>query len=265
VSFIVPTRNTERTLRACLESLRAQSHPDVEIVVVDNHSDDATAAIARELADRLEVSGPERSGQRNHGACVSSGSVLVFADADMVFDTHVASEVFARLGPAGDPTIGALVIPERAFGSGYWARCRVLEKELYLGDPAVEAARAFRAEEFFDVGGYNETYVGPEDWDMADRATVAGRRVDRIDATVWHDEGRLRLRTAFRKKRYYGRGLALYLRAANHRHLPRRSLMKLRPLARKPHLAAGLAVLKTVEVSGGALGIAAARRQGANA
>ena len=74
VSFVVPTRNTERTLAACLASVRAQDHPDVELVVVDNASTDGTAAIAREHADIFEAAGPERSAQRNRGATLASGS-----------------------------------------------------------------------------------------------------------------------------------------------------------------------------------------------
>jgi glycosyltransferase involved in cell wall biosynthesis len=260
VSFVVPTKNAGRTLRACLESIRDQRHEDVEIIVVDNFSTDATPAIARELADVVDSCGPERSAQRNRGARLVSGSVLIFADADMVFERGVAADALAQLGPNGDPSVSALVIPERAFGAGFWARCRVLEKELYLGDPAVEAARAFRAVDFFEVGGYDERYTGPEDWDLADRITAIGGRLARTRSYVWHDEGRIELRAAFRKKRYYGRGVSAYLGAPDRRPLARRALSQPRELVRRPVLSAGLAVLKGVELSGIAAGVADARR-----
>ena len=44
VSFVVPTKNSARTLEMCLESLRGQTHSDVEVVVVDNSSSDETCA-----------------------------------------------------------------------------------------------------------------------------------------------------------------------------------------------------------------------------
>jgi len=47
---VVPTRNSSRTIEACLRSLRAQDHP-CRVVVVDNHSSDDTVAVARLLAD----------------------------------------------------------------------------------------------------------------------------------------------------------------------------------------------------------------------
>ncbi|WP_255696395.1 glycosyltransferase [Allobranchiibius sp. GilTou73] len=42
VSVVVPTRDNERTIDSCLASVRAQTHVDVELIVVDNHSTDAT-------------------------------------------------------------------------------------------------------------------------------------------------------------------------------------------------------------------------------
>ncbi len=69
VSFVVPTRNSARTIAACVMSLRKQSYADVEIVVVDNDSTDGTAQRAAAAgADRVVVAGPERCAQRNRGA-----------------------------------------------------------------------------------------------------------------------------------------------------------------------------------------------------
>jgi glycosyltransferase involved in cell wall biosynthesis len=260
VTFIVPTRNAERTIRACLESIRRQHHDDVELVVVDNASTDRTFAIAREIADVVALYGPERSAQRNHGATLATGWVLVFADADMVFEPTVAGDVLGLLGRDGDPAVGAVVIPELAFGAGFWARCRVLEKELYLGDPAVEAARGVRADDFARAGGYDEALVGPEDWELADRVVAMGdRHLARTSGRVWHDEGRIELRAAYRKKRYYGRGVASYLRNPRRRPLRRRALTEPLRVARRPDLAAGLAVLKFVELSGIATGVVESR------
>ena len=192
VSFVIPTRDAVRTLRACLESIRLQDDGDVEIVVVDNDSCDPTFAIAGDWADIVATGGPERGAQRNLGAALATGEVLIFADADMVFEPGVAREVRVRL--ARDRSCGAVVIPEVAFGAGFWARCRVLEKELYLGDGAVEAARGVRAVDFAAVGGYDESFVGGEDWDLADRVTERfSGVVARTDSRIWHDEGRIRV------------------------------------------------------------------------
>src|SRR4051794_38465045 len=114
ISFVVPTRNSARTLEACLESLRAQTHPDVEVIVIDNRSTDGTVEIARRRADQFATCTNERSAQRNAGTARSTGEVVVFIDSDMVLEPHVATAIQDAFLAKAD--LGALVIPERSFG-----------------------------------------------------------------------------------------------------------------------------------------------------
>lgn len=97
VSFIVPTKNAARTIEACLESLGAQTHGRTEVIIVDNFSTDGTREIVELHADITVSSGPERSAhaQRNPGAALSRGNVLVFIDAVMVLETQVATQCVA--------------------------------------------------------------------------------------------------------------------------------------------------------------------------
>jgi len=260
LSVIVPTRNSARSLEHCLESVRAQTHPDVELIVVDNGSSDDTSRIARAYADRVIERGPERSAQRNHGWRIGSGEIVLFLDSDQALEPDVAAEAVAAFH--ADPRLGALVIPEFAFGEGFLAGSRALEKRLYVGDPSVEAARIFRREALEACGGYDETLTGPEDWELPDRVQASGRVVGRTRARVWHDEGHVSLRTAFKKKRYYAGGVHRYLTRGG----PRRPLVRRRTLRRLPLLAGapltglGLIVLRLVEVVGMLLGLVEASR-----
>ncbi|HEY3832948.1 MAG TPA: glycosyltransferase [Acidimicrobiia bacterium] len=256
VSFVVPTKNAARTIGACTRSLRAQTYGAVEIVVVDNDSTDATRELARDTADIVTTFAPERTAQRNRGAALGHGDILVFIDADMVVEPDVASHCVEMF--ASDPKVGSIVIPEVSFGTGFFARCRALEKQLYLGDDRVEAARAFRREAFERVGGYSEALTSFEDWELADRVRASGWRTGRIEARIHHDDGRISPLAQYRKKRYYGRESGRYLAR---RHSPRRrplvrtSLFR-RPatLARRPDLAAGLFYLKLCEAAGITIG-----------
>ena len=264
VTVVVPTRNAGRTLTACLRSVRAQTYPDIELIVVDNGSVDGTWAIAEALADQVVHFGPERSAQRNHGWRTGRGEIVTFIDADMVLEPTVVVEAVAAFH--ADPEIGALVIPERAFGVGYLARCRVLEKRLYESDERAEAARVFPRPILEDVGGFAEHITGFEDWELTDRLLRGGRRIGRVAAPLWHDEGRISLRRAYVKKRYYGQWLPTYRRQVGTATRRRRSLPAAlgHPvlLARSPHRAAGLLLLKSVEWTGIAVGAYAARQAG---
>lgn len=51
VTAIIPARNEEADLADCLATVRAQDYPNLEILIVDDRSEDATAAIAGRIAD----------------------------------------------------------------------------------------------------------------------------------------------------------------------------------------------------------------------
>ena len=104
VSVVVPARNEEDSLAACLESLDAQQNARFEIIVVDDGSTDRTAAIARSFAGiRLIEPGPLPdgwSGKSNAvyaGAQQARGEWLLFTDADTV---HVPGSLARALAEA---------------------------------------------------------------------------------------------------------------------------------------------------------------------
>jgi glycosyltransferase involved in cell wall biosynthesis len=91
VSVIVPARNEEASLGACLESLLAQTGVSFEVIVVDDASTDRTREIAQSFPSvRVVEAGPLSSGWtgKNNavtaGARVARGDWLLFTDADTV-------------------------------------------------------------------------------------------------------------------------------------------------------------------------------------
>jgi glycosyltransferase involved in cell wall biosynthesis len=259
VSVVVPTRDSALHLGACLESIRAQTHRPLELIVVDNDSTDATRQIAERLADLVSVAGPERSAQRNLGARRSSGSFLLFIDSDMILERDVVAEC-VRVAATIDGDV-AVVIPELSFGEGFWARCKALEKSCYLGDETIEAARFFSRAAFFKVGGYDIATHAGEDWDLHERVRCAGARIGRTKAMIYHDEGALRLRDVLATKFYYGKSMRTHI--ARHPELARRQLRLIRPafvrnwrlLLADPTAAAGMLAMKSGEFVAGAAGL----------
>ena len=55
LSVIMPTHAGERWIAATLDSLLAQDERGFEVIVIDSSPDDATLAVARAYADRLEI------------------------------------------------------------------------------------------------------------------------------------------------------------------------------------------------------------------
>ena len=245
VSVIIPTRDAAKSLRGAIESLRQQTRPPDEIIVVDGGSVDDTVAIAKHLEAKVEETTPNRSAQRNRGAELSTGDYLLFIDADMVLSPPVIEQSLAK----GRDHI-ALVIPETFVGTSYWARVRGFERSFYDFTWWMEAARWFRRQDFLELGGFDSSLVGPEDWDLDQRARERGP-VGWIEARIYHQEGEVSLRTLLRKKGHYAACMQEFarrhpVRAALCLRLgPRLRLFARKPLAvaRHPELAAGLAVL----------------------
>lgn len=260
ITVVVPTRNSARTLEACLASIRAQTGTAVELIVVDNDSTDDTPAIGAAHAHRFETRGPERSAQRNFGARLGTGQLIAFIDSDMVLEPGLLAEASAAF--AGDEALGALIINEDAIGEGWLLPSRQLEKVLARGDATVEGSRIFRREAFDQVGGFAEHLTAIEDWDFADRVSAVGWRTGRLLTTVRHDEGRITLRACFAKKRYYGNAAAPWIAqsvARARRARPRRLLVGIARSNAALPTRLGLLLLKLVEWSGFAVGVAARR------
>jgi len=91
VSVVIPAYNAEETLAETLASIRAQTYPNLEILVVDDGSSDATRALALRVATddkRITVLLQDNAGvaaARNHGIRACCGEYLAFVDADDVW------------------------------------------------------------------------------------------------------------------------------------------------------------------------------------
>lgn len=268
VSVVVPTRNNTRTLAACLASVREQTYDAIELIVVDNHSTDDTPAIATRLADRLITAGPERSAQRNTGVEAAEGEWVLWLDSDMILpptSIETAVRTAERSGATG------VALPERTIGDGFWTRCRALERECYLNQPWLHNPRLVRRDFLTGEGGFRLDMSGPEDADLRLRMHAVGARIELADIVVDHDEGRLTLPDVLRKRYYYGRSIPALQdkhegavgsqgRALLRSYVDGRGL-----LARDPLHAAGMVLLRGMEVVGYTLGARRGRRDRATA
>lgn len=261
VSTIVTTKNNEATLDACLRSIKEQSYDPIELLVVDNYSEDSTPKIAKKYTKLLFSKGPERSAQRNYGVKKSRGKYILIIDSDMELTLNVVKACVDKI--VSKDNIKAVIIPEESFGIGFWAQCKRLERSFYVGVPWIEAARFFDSSTYKKVGGYDESMISGEDWDISKRFEKISS-IGHIDEFIRHDEGRMRLITDLKKKYYYAKNAQLYLNknkvssklAASNGPIQRYSLYFSNPrkLFKNPIYGFGMLFLKTCEFSIGGIG-----------
>jgi glycosyltransferase involved in cell wall biosynthesis len=263
VSVIVATKNEEKALPRLLRSVKSQTYPRLELIVVDNYSKDATREIAVGFGAQVFLHGPERSAQRNFGATVSKGEFLLFLDADMSLSPRVVEEGVAVASRVGD--LSGIIIPEKSRGEKYWERVKAFEKSFYAeGAAEVEAARFFSRDAFRALGGFDPKLVAFEDWDLTMRVEERGFRLERTRSVVYHHESIPTLWHLLAKKYYYAsRSARYFMRKHQLTFLSSKVNYFLRPifcrywrkLLAHPLLAAGMFTLFFLELGAGGLGL----------
>lgn len=272
VSIIVPTKNSATTLDECLISISKQTYSPIELLVVDNFSDDNTPVLAKKYANSFFQRGPERSAQRNFGVEQATGEYICIIDSDMNLSPTVIQECISAI--EHDNKIVGVVIPEESFGDGFWAKCKKLERSFYIGVPYMEAARFFRKDDFIRVGGYNTKMVSGEDWDLSQRIETLGT-LSRCKSLIYHNEGRISLVKTIKKKWYYAQKFASYTNDSNNNVnaakqtniVGRYALFFSQPkkLFSNPIIAIGMLFMKMCEFGFGGVGYLTAKLRNKNA
>jgi glycosyltransferase involved in cell wall biosynthesis len=187
VSVLVPHYNQARFLRECIDSVRAQTYPDIEIVVIDDASTEAeAAAVLDEVADldRVDVlrltenGGPSRA--RNAGLERCKGRYILPVDSDNLLLPDAIERLVAQLNAAGEE-IG-FIYPNLDFFGNRDEYHQATPYNLYtllhanFCDTCSLVDRAV-----FDSGlRYHEgIHLGHEDWEFALRLATHGVRGER--------------------------------------------------------------------------------------
>lgn len=211
VSVIITTKNEERNIERLITSIKKQSYKFVEIIVVDNNSNDRTVDIVKSFGSgvNLYTMGPERSTQRNLGALRAKGEYLLFLDADMELADKTLLQECVDLAKKG---CEFLFIPETSVASSFWDRVKAFERSFYDNSNDIEAARFFSKSLFKKLKGFDVSITGPEDWDLSDRAIKSGNRYLRTKARLLHHERVGSLFKLAKKKFYYAQKAHLYIK-----------------------------------------------------
>ena len=187
VSVVMPAFNAESSIGAAVASVLGQTYRDLELVVVDDGSTDATAAIVEAHSGPVRLVRQENAGvaaARNKGIAEASGELITFCDADdFLFAQHV--EALVEVRDAHDGGLATAnswwvfpggIHPTRMRYKGRFPepdrqRLAILEQNF------VSTMSIFPRSLVEEIGPFDEAKRRAEDWDFWLRAVFAGYRV----------------------------------------------------------------------------------------
>ena len=176
VSVVIPLYNYQNRIEGCLESVARQTHPNVEIIIVDDFSTDQSALKAvkclRALRGRVAAA-KVVSHRKNEGLAVARNTGFSIAGSALVFALDADNEIYPR---ALERLVEAI---ESAGAAVAYSQLEFFDEEISLGlagvwDPKrfeignyVDAMALVRKTAWAEVGGYSTMEVmGWEDYDF---------------------------------------------------------------------------------------------------
>ena len=187
VSVIMPTYNAGVRIGVAIGSVLTQTHPDIELIVIDDGSTDDTVTIARGFGDRVTILQQENAGPnaaRNTGLRHASGDVIALCDSDDVLLPNyltAALAVMAAAPPRTWVTCASEMMTDdglRPYGfSPFGEVPRDQQREAILQGNIVSIFSVFPREMATEIGPFNEQLKRAEDWEYWARAILSGWRV----------------------------------------------------------------------------------------
>lgn len=162
VSVVIPVKNGAQYLDACLRSITRSRYPHVELIVVNDHSEDASVQIAEQYKCIILHAAGETGANhaRNLGAQAAHGDILIFVDADIILERDAIMAIVELLQEDGhDAVVGLYTTKHRheSFVSQYknlWVRYSYLKSP-----PAIDwmfgAISGIKRKAFEALGGFD--------------------------------------------------------------------------------------------------------------
>jgi GT2 family glycosyltransferase len=217
VSIVICSCNGERTLRDCLEGVRALEYPNFEVIVVDDGSTDDTAALAQ--AHGFHVISTDNRGlasARNTGLAAATGEIVAYLDDDARPDPHWLTFLATSFLSSSHVGVGGPNVEHPADGpiASCVSRSPGGPVHVLVSDREAEhlpgCNSAFRRSSLEAVGGFDPQFRAAGDdvdlcWRLRDRGWTLGFNPG---AVVWHRR-RSSVRAYWRQQVGYGKAEAL--------------------------------------------------------
>lgn len=200
-TVLMPVRDGERWLGAAIDSVRAQTLSDFELIVVDDGSTDATPQLLADYARRdarIRVIRLAREGlvtALNRGVAEAAAPLIARFDADDICMPQRLERQIAFM--QANPDVGLVGSWAQRIGDSGEARGGltpatehdILAQQLAKGNPFIHSSVVFRTALVRDLGGYRAAFEAAEDYDLwlriAERTRVANIP-DYLLSYRWH-------------------------------------------------------------------------------
>ncbi len=219
VSVVICAYNAERTMHACLESLRKLEYRgEWEVVIVDDGSRDRTAEISMEFPEFRLIRQPNKglSVARNVGLHAARGDIVAYTDSDCVVDADWLTLMVRSMTERGFDGCGG---PNYAPHEDGWveASCAAspgAPSHVLMSDDVAEhlagCNMAYTKAALLKVGGFDPQFTNAgDDVDICWRLQDAGLKLGYCPAAfVWHFR-RNTVKAYYGQQRGYGRAEAM--------------------------------------------------------
>lgn len=176
VTVIIPSYNKAEYTRRTVESVLAQTYPNIEIIVVDDGSKDETPSVMGRYLDRIRFIQKSNGGAcsaRNEGIRHATGDYVAFLDCDDLYLPEKVKRCVDYLEERPDVGFvytGVYFIDDQERMVGKYDHPRSQEgsivRELILGNFICNSTIIVRKSILDVVGFFDQTVFTPADWDM---------------------------------------------------------------------------------------------------
>lgn len=190
VSIVIPNYNCYQYIKEAIESVKAQTYKDWEIIIIDDGSTDVSFEKLKKLEEeKIKVFSQENQGPavaRNEAIKLSNGKYILPLDAD----DKIAPTYLEKAIPIleENPDVGIVYCKAEKFGrvNGYWDLPEFSE-ELMAIDNIIFCTAFFRKEDWEKVGGFPTfAKLGMEDYAFWLKLLSLGRKVVQINEILFY-------------------------------------------------------------------------------
>jgi glycosyltransferase involved in cell wall biosynthesis len=177
VSVVIPSFNREETITSCINSILTQTYQSIEVIVVDDCSQDNTEAVIASIQDgRVYYYKLEKNQgacfARNYGAKLSRGEFIAFQDSDDIWYTDKLQKQYAFLQSTGNDFVfcGMKRIGTDGNSSYYPQNLENFSGDFFariLEDNCISTQTMFMKREVMNSVTFDISFKRFQDWDFA--------------------------------------------------------------------------------------------------